>query len=85
MTMTTVYRLAGKIINIGPWDYCIEQVPRLREDGYAMTDEDGNILSEDVVRNPLPDGAAEDTADIITGWDGGLYEAGDPRAEGPGA
>lgn len=33
-----------------------------------------------VMLNPMPEGAYEDTADIITGPDGGLYENGDPRA-----
>lgn len=33
-----------------------------------------------VMLNPMPEGAYEDTADIITGADGGLYEKGDPRA-----
>ena len=33
-----------------------------------------------VMLNPLPEGAYEDKADIITGTDGGLYEKGDPRA-----
>jgi hypothetical protein len=29
--------------------------------------------------NPMPDGAVEDTADIVEGWDGGLYASDDPR------
>lgn len=32
------------------------------------------------ITNPLPVGAYEDQADVITGWDGGLYLVDDPRA-----
>lgn len=31
------------------------------------------------VCNPLPANATEDDADVVTGWDGGLYLASDPR------
>jgi len=31
--------------------------------------------------NPIPEGIIESDAEIITGWDGGLYAKGDPRAE----
>ncbi len=31
-------------------------------------------------QNPLPINAIEDDAEIVTGWDGGLYLANDPRA-----
>ncbi len=34
------------------------------------------------MRNPLPDGAYEAEADIIEGWDGGLYASDDPRRLG---
>tara|TARA_R110002074_G_scaffold401205_1_gene598550 strand:- start:21 stop:215 length:195 start_codon:yes stop_codon:yes gene_type:complete len=30
--------------------------------------------------NPLPDGAAIEEADVVTGYDGGLYLSDDPRA-----
>lgn len=58
MNMTVIRDSSGHIINIGPWDYQIE---------------------EGEVTNPLPEGAYEDVAEIVTGWDGGLYEASDPR------
>lgn len=60
-----VYRDSeGNLINIGEWDYQIS----FEDDGTA------------IVHNPLPEGAYQDEADIIVGADGGLYEAGDPRA-----
>lgn len=43
---------------------------------YVTQIEDG----VEVHLNPLPDGAYEDEAEVITGWDGGLYLADDPRA-----
>lgn len=64
MTTKKIYRDAqGKCINIGEWDY--------------MVDENRKI------RNPLPAGAYEDQADVIVGWDGGLYVSDDPRAIAP--
>ena len=33
-------------------------------------------------RNPLPEGAAEFDAEVVTGYDGGLYLADDPRRLG---
>ncbi|MFZ4823617.1 hypothetical protein ACL6MW_18055 [Pseudomonas putida] len=63
-----VYRNSrGEVRNIGDWNYLITQ------------DEDGN----DVINNPLPDSYVESDEEVITGWDGGLYVLGDPRAEAP--
>lgn len=58
MRTTVIRDASGHIINIGPWDFQVE---------------------EGVIGNPLPEGAWEDEAEIVTGWDGGLYEASDPR------
>ena len=33
-----------------------------------------------IAKNPLPDGAYEDEAEVIVGWDGGRYLHDDPRA-----
>lgn len=47
---------------------------------------EGEMLGQAAIgepENPLPAGAVEGEADIIVGHDGGLYEAGDPRAKGP--
>lgn len=47
--------------------------------------EDGSFVArtQQVFGNPLPEGAYEDEADIVVGWDGGLYEITDPRKEQP--
>ncbi len=66
---------AGTVINIGPWDY-VEM-----EEASSILDALGNPVVKVVKTNPLPNGAYEDEADIIEGWDGGLYVKGDPRAE----
>lgn len=57
----------GTIINIGEWDYQTDTV----------TNEEGKDIV--VHLNPMPEGAYEDTAEVVQGWDGGLYEANDPR------
>ncbi|WP_107341609.1 hypothetical protein [Agrobacterium pusense] len=41
------------------------------------------IVERVIQRNPLPDGAFESTADIVEGWDGGLYTSDDPRRLAP--
>ena len=64
MIKTVIRDKDANVINIGDWDY----------------DTKPNEFGEIVAMNPLPDGAYEDTARIIVGWDGGLYEASDPRA-----
>jgi len=63
--MTKIYRDAnGKCINIGEWDLKID--PTL-PDGKRVT-------------NPIPEGAYEDQAEVVTGLDGGLYLANDHQA-----
>lgn len=64
--MKIIRNAQGACINIGPWDYMVEQAP----DGTSQ------------VLNPLPDGAYEDDAEVVTGYDGGLYLADDPRRLG---
>lgn len=67
MTTQKIYRDAqGRCINIGEWDFML------------ANDQDGN----EVVGNPLPDGAYLDEAEIVAGWDGGLYLVDDPRRLG---
>lgn len=65
--MKVIRNSKGVVRNIGDWDYMITQ------------DEVGN----DVINNPMPDGYVESDEEVIEGWDGGLYVAGDPRAEAP--
>jgi hypothetical protein len=48
-------------------------------------DKDGSLINigkwEDMDgTNPLPDGAYSEEAEVVTGYDGGLYLADDPRA-----
>jgi hypothetical protein len=52
----------GVCINIGDWDYQIDETEKQH--------------------NPLPVDATEDEAEVVTGWDGGLYLADDPRRLG---
>lgn len=59
----------GKLINIGSWD----AMPERRPNGAT------------VYLNPLPAGAVESEAEVVTGWDGGLYLADDPRRLGSAA
>lgn len=60
--MKVIKNAAGDVINIGDWDYQIEQY---------IDNEDGNIKEK--ITNPMPSGAYEDTADVSVGADGGLY------------
>jgi hypothetical protein len=57
----------GNVINIGEWDYQVDTV----------TNDDGTDIVVEL--NPMPEGAYEDNVEVVTGWDGGLYEANDPR------
>jgi len=52
-----------------------------------IKDKDGNLINigdwDDVDgANILPDGATEHDAEVVTGYDGGLYLADDPRRLG---
>lgn len=82
----------NNIINIGEWDYQLTRVPLMKEIKDPVTGEihhqqiydkleDGSFVpkTKQIFANPLPEGAKEGKADIVTGWDGGLYEATDPR------
>lgn len=64
MTMMKIYRDAdGKCINIGDWDYKIDE----------------SLPEDKRIKNPLPEGATEHDAEVVTGFDGGLYLADDPK------
>lgn len=94
--MKVIKDIEGNIINIGEWDYQIRREQVTVEDIDEGTGEtyqrpvydqlpDGGFAerTRQVFGNPLPEGAYEDEADIVTGWDGGLYEASDPRKDQP--
>jgi len=68
--------LNGKIINIGEWDYQIQQ----REVKPPEYDEEGNIVKEavfeDKVMNPMPEGAVIEERDFEYDPNYGWYEVG---------
>ena len=77
---------AGAIINIGDWDYQIEPImvddlskPIFSDDWTTIKGYAQRQIGERP-RNPLPDGAYEDEAEIEVGPDGGLYATEDHRA-----
>lgn len=73
----TIYRDAeGRVINIGPWDYNIQWVEVLAENGARIMDAlpNGGYVPrmEQCALNPLPEGATQETAMVEVGQDGGL-------------
>jgi hypothetical protein len=88
MTMMKIYRNAdGTLINIGEWDYMIEEYTEAQPLPFGWTPESGISLPPEYtpvkkikINNPLPEGAYEDQAEVVAGSDGGLYLASDPRA-----
>jgi len=49
-----------------------------------IKDKDGNLINignwdNKEGQNPLPQGATEHDAEVVTGYDGGLYLADDPK------
>lgn len=62
MTKQKIIRDAGgAVINIGDWDFMIE-----------LAYDEESEQDVEIVHNPLPPGAYEDEADIVTLADGGL-------------
>ena len=73
-----IYRDAsGALINIGEWDYAYQEQTVLKTNADAVG---YSVETEIVAKNPMPDGVLENEAEIIEGWDGGLYLANDPKA-----
>lgn len=73
--------LNGQVINIGPWDYMIQQVQvGERELEPAEYDEEGNLIKEavveplyeDQVTNLLPEGAIVEQMEVSQTADGGF-------------
>jgi hypothetical protein len=62
--MKIVRDAGGAVINIGPWDY------QYRDEPGALLDRTGKPMVKKLVGNPLPQGAYEDTADIVVDEDG---------------
>lgn len=70
------YVLNGKVINIGEWDYQIQQ----QEVSPPEYDEEGNIVKEAVfeekIMNPIPEGAIVEERNFEYDPDHGWYEVG---------
>jgi len=68
----------GKVINIGEWDYMIEnKIEKLDPPkDVVLTEEEleqYKLKTVQVIRNPMPEGAYEADAEVAVGEDGGLY------------
>ena len=82
-----IYRDAnGVLINIGEWDYMIEEYTEVQPLPVGWKPESGTPLpseythvTKNKINNPLPHGAYEEQADVVKGSDGGLYLTSDPR------
>ena len=85
MTQMKIIRSAdGNLINIGDWDYGMqdyleEQAPPDDWIPGTALPESCKPVKKQKITNPLPAGAYEEYADVVTGKDGGLYLANDPR------
>lgn len=80
---------SGKLINIGEWDFLLQEYTEAAPIPEGWTPESGISLPEECmpkkktrIRNPLPEGATEHEAEVVTGFDGGLYLADDPKRLG---
>lgn len=83
-TMKVIKNADGQVINIGEWDYMHqEQIVQKKLNMSEITPDtnmdDYKPKTVLVIKNPMPEGAYESEADVITGSDGGLYLANDPR------
>lgn len=76
MIKPCVFDADGNLINIGEWDYGIQKI----EVEPAEYDEEGNEIKEavyeDVVTNPLPDGANIEEREVEYDPDRGWYLVG---------
>lgn len=64
--------LNGKVINIGPWDYMVQDVE-------VGLDEAGNSIYEDRITNPLPEGTIIEEREFEYSEDYGWREVGTTR------
>ncbi len=77
-------RMAGSL-HVGDWDFGVSKVPVFDKETKtqifdALPGGAGFIPRMcQVMLNPLSEDYVEGTADIVTGFDGGLYAADDPR------
>lgn len=68
----------GRLIHIGEWDY------KYQDRKTELIGASGRPVRKEVPTHLPPVGAYETERDIVEGFDGGLYEADDPRRLGPG-
>jgi hypothetical protein len=81
-TMKVIKNADGQVINIGEWDYMpqeqiVQKTLVLSELTPDTNMEDYKPKTVTVARNPMPEGAYEDNAEVVVGPDGGLYLAND--------
>lgn len=78
--MTKCTTLDGAVINVGPWDYQIEQ---REEERFGVIPEPilgKHVITVEVVTNPIPDGAIEEDIELAWTADGRIVKATDPTA-----
>jgi hypothetical protein len=68
----------GKVINIGEWDYMIEdRIEKLDPPTDVVLSEEEleqyKLRKVQIIKNPMPEGAYEADAEVAVGEDGGLY------------
>jgi hypothetical protein len=62
---TCVFDVEGRLINIGEWDYMVQQVQ------IGVDKETGEPIYEDQVTNPLPEGAYTEEREVVYSEDHG--------------
>ena len=88
MTQMKVYRNGdGVVVHVGDWEYGLARVPVFDEDTKQQIYDElpgGGFIerTKQIFLTPLPDDYTEGTANIVVGYDGGLYEDTDPRRLG---
>ncbi|MBY8106376.1 hypothetical protein KW456_04515 [Vibrio fluvialis] len=60
----------------------IKKVYRLNGEAINIGDWDYQFDANGIAENPLPDGVSTSDEECVIGWDGGLYVADDPAADG---
>ena len=82
--MKVIKNAEDQVINIGEWDYMYQEQIVQKKLNVSEITPDTNMdeykpKTVVIAMNPMPEGAYESEADVVTGSDGGLYLANDPR------
>jgi hypothetical protein len=82
--MKVIKNAEGQVINIGEWDYMYQEQIVQKKLNVSEITPDTNMdeykpKTVVIAMNQMPEGAYESEADVVTGSDGGLYLANDPR------